>query len=110
MTQRSFDVQVNPSEESIQVGPLTIRFLLTGDNSTGSIAAFELTVPGAQRLPAAAHSHDHYEETIYGINGVLTWTVDGKQIEVGPGQALCIPRGAVHRFDNNQIQIGRAHV
>jgi mannose-6-phosphate isomerase-like protein (cupin superfamily) len=20
--------------------------------------------------------------------------------EVGPGQALCIPRGAVHRFDN----------
>jgi hypothetical protein len=32
---------------------------------------------------------------------VLTWTVDGKQIEVGPGQALCIPRGAIHRFDNN---------
>jgi len=32
---------------------------------------------------------------------VLTWTVDGKQIDVGPGQALCIPCGAVHRFDNN---------
>ena len=32
---------------------------------------------------------------------MLTWTVDGKQIDVGPGQALCIPRGAVHRFDNN---------
>ena len=31
----------------------------------------------------------------------MTWTVDGKQIGVGPGQALCIPRGAVHRFDNN---------
>jgi hypothetical protein len=30
---------------------------------------------------------------------VLTWTVDGQQIEVGPGQGLCIPRGAVHRFD-----------
>ena len=50
---------------------------------------------------APAHSHDHYEETIYGIEGVLTWTVDGKRIDVGPGQALCIPRGAVHRFDNN---------
>ena len=36
----------------------------------------------------------------YGIEGVLTWTVNGKPIEVGPGQALCIPRGAVHRFDN----------
>jgi quercetin dioxygenase-like cupin family protein len=50
---------------------------------------------------APAHSHAHYEETVYGIDGVLTWTVDGKLIDVVPGQALCIPRGAVHRFDNN---------
>jgi quercetin dioxygenase-like cupin family protein len=35
---------------------------------------------------------------------VLTWTVDGTRIEVGPGQALCIPRGAVHRFDNHGEQ------
>jgi quercetin dioxygenase-like cupin family protein len=77
-----------------------VRFLLTGDHSNGTIAAFELAVEGSQRLPAPAHSHDHYEETIYGTEGVLTWTVDRKPIEVGPGQALCIPRGAVHRFDN----------
>ena len=49
---------------------------------------------------APAYSHNHYEETIYGVDGVLTWTVDGKLIDVCPGQALCIPRGAVHRFDN----------
>jgi len=29
------------------------------------------------------------------------WTVDGKRIDVGPGQALCIPRGVIHRFDNH---------
>jgi quercetin dioxygenase-like cupin family protein len=108
MTQQTIDLHVNPSEETIRVGPLTVRFLLTGHNSTGSIAAFELTVPSAQRLPAPAHSHDHYEETIYGIDGVLTWTVDGKQIDVGPGQAICIPRGAIHRFDNNGIQDSKA--
>ena len=68
MTQQIIGLDVNPSGETIRVGPLTVRFLLTGENSTGSIAAFELTVPGAQRLPAPAHSHDHYEETIYGIN------------------------------------------
>jgi len=101
MTQQTIGHRVNPSEEIIHVGPLVVRFLLTGDNSSGSIAAFELTVPAAQRLPAPAHSHDHYEEAIYGIDGVLTWTVDGQQIDVGPGQALCIPRGAVHRFDNH---------
>ena len=77
---------------------------IAGENSSGTVAAFELIVPGAQRLAAPAHSHDHYEETIYGIDGVLTWTVDGKQIEVGSGQALCIPRGAIHRFDNNGSQ------
>ncbi len=104
MAQQTIDLHVNPSEEIIRLGPLAVRFLLTGDNSTGSIAAFELIVPGAQRLAAAAHSHDHYEETIYGIDGVLTWTVDGKQIDVGQGQALCIPRGAIHRFDNNGSQ------
>ena len=39
---------------------------------------------------------------------MLTWTVDGKQLEVGPGQALCIPRGAIHRFDNNGSQDAKA--
>jgi len=94
-------LSVNPSDETIDYGQLAVRFLITGDNSTGSIAAFELTVLAKERLMAPAHSHDHYEETIYGIDGVLTWTVDGKPIDVEPGQALCIPRGAVHRFDNN---------
>ena len=101
MPRQTTGLHVDPSDETIHLGPVTVRFLLTGNNSAGSIAAFELFVPGAQRLAAPAHSHDHYEETIYGIAGVLTWTVDGKQIDVGPGQAFCIPRGAIHRFDNN---------
>jgi len=101
---KTADPAINPAEESISVGGLSLRFLLTGDHSSGSIAAFEMTAPGGQRLPAPAHSHNHYEETIYGLSGVLTWTVDGKTFEVGPGQTLCIPRGAVHRFDNNTAQ------
>src|SRR5262249_40499990 len=101
MQRHADTLNVNPSDETIRLGPLAVHFLITGENSSGSVAAFELNVPGAQRLAAPAHSHDHFEETIYGIDGVLTWTVDGKQIDVGPGQALCIPRGAVHRFDNN---------
>jgi quercetin dioxygenase-like cupin family protein len=100
MAPRTTGVDVNPSHETIHLGPLAVRFLVTGDDANGSVALFELTVPAGQRLAAPAHSHDHYEETIYGIEGVLTWTVDGKRIDVGPGQALCIPRGVVHRFDN----------
>ncbi|MGH9585432.1 MAG: cupin domain-containing protein, partial [Acidobacteriaceae bacterium] len=95
---------INPAEETIHIGPLEIHFLITGEQSSGTIAAFEVVVPANQRLMGPAHSHDHYEESIYGLQGVLTWTVDNKPIEVGPGQALCIPRGAVHRFDNNGQQ------
>ena len=94
-------LQVNPVDEMLRLGPLGVRFLVTGEQSSGSVAVFELTVPAGQRLTAPAHSHDRYEETIYGLEGVTTWTVDGRPIDVGPGQALCIPRGAVHRFDNN---------
>jgi quercetin dioxygenase-like cupin family protein len=104
MTPPTTGVHVNPSDETIRLGPLAVRFLITADDATGSVALFELAVPAAQRLAAPAHSHDHYEETIYGIEGVLTWTVNGTPIEVGPGQALCIPRGAIHRFDNNGTQ------
>jgi quercetin dioxygenase-like cupin family protein len=98
MQQRS--VRVNPSEENIKIGPLGIRFLLTGDDSNSGASVFEVLVPVGQKLAAPAHKNDAYEEILYGMEGVLTWTVDGTPIEVGPGQALCIPRGAVHRFDN----------
>ena len=98
MQQRT--TRVNPSEETINIGPLEIRFLLTADDSNGTASVFEFSVPAGQKLAAPAHKNDAYEEILYGVEGVLTWTVEGRPIEVGPGQALCIPRGAVHRFDN----------
>jgi quercetin dioxygenase-like cupin family protein len=89
-----------PRSEEIRIGQLAIRFLLEAEASGGSVALFEFDVPAAARVPAA-HSHDGYEETIYGLEGVLTWTLDGEQTEVGPGEMLYIPRGVVHRFDND---------
>lgn len=78
---------------------MAIRFLLEGKASGGSAAVFELDVPAGAKAPVA-HSHDGYEETIHGIEGVLTLTLDGRPADVGPGELLCIPRGVVHRFDN----------
>ena len=84
-------IKVNPSEETIKIGPLGIRFLLTGNDSNGSVSVFEVLVPVGQKLAAPAHKKDAYEEILYGIEAVLTWTVDGTPTEVDPGQALCIP-------------------
>jgi quercetin dioxygenase-like cupin family protein len=87
------------TREEIKVGEMTIRFLVEGEQSAGSVAIFEFDVPAGAKV-AAAHSHDGYVETIYGLEGVLTWTIEGTPTEVGPGETLFIPRGAVHHFDN----------
>ena len=86
-------------QDEIKVGPLTIRFLVEASESGGSVAVFEFDVPTGSKV-AAAHSHDGYDETIYGLEGVLTWTVDGTPIDISPGEVLFIPRGALHQFDN----------
>jgi quercetin dioxygenase-like cupin family protein len=87
------------TSETIRIGPLGIRFLIEGKDSNGGAAVFECTIPAGAAVPAP-HSHDAYEETVYGLEGVLTWTVDGRATDLGPGDALCIPRGAVHKFEN----------
>ena len=80
--------------EEIRIGELSIRFLLEGGATAGSLAMFEFDVPANARVPIA-HSHDAYEETIYGLKGVLAWTVEGRVHNVGAGEVLSIPRGAV---------------
>lgn len=95
------------TREEIRVGQMAIRFLVEGEQSAGSVAIFEFDVPVGAKV-AAAHSHDGYEETIYGLEGVLTWTIEGTPIDVGPGEALFIPRGAVHHFDNTRDVDARA--
>jgi quercetin dioxygenase-like cupin family protein len=85
--------------EEIRIGGIAVRFLIEGHISGGSVAMFEFDVAAGAKVPVA-HSHDGYEETLYGLAGVLTMTVDGRRSEIGPGDVLCISRGAVHRFDN----------
>jgi quercetin dioxygenase-like cupin family protein len=87
------------TREEIKVGQMAIRFLVEGEESGGSVAVFEFDVPTGAKV-AAAHSHDGYDETIYGLEGVLAWTLEGVSVDVGPGEVLFIPRGTVHHFDN----------
>jgi quercetin dioxygenase-like cupin family protein len=87
------------ASEVIALGATSVRFLVEAGESGGSVAMFEITIPADARVPAP-HSHDGYEETIYGLAGTSIWTVDGEAVELAPGDALCIPRGSVHAFDN----------
>src|SRR3954462_3617280 len=91
------------SQATIQVGALGVRFLVEAADSNGSVSVFECAVPAGTRMPVP-HSHDGFEETIYGVEGVTSWTVDGRAVEIGVGDALCVRRGAVHGFQNARAE------
>ena len=86
-------------DDTIRLGALSVRFLVEAAHSNGTASVFECYVPANAMMPTP-HSHDSFEETIYGLEGVTTWTIDGETTEVGPGEAVCVPRGQVHGFQN----------
>lgn len=87
------------ASNSIQVGSVTVDFLVEEDDSNGSVTVFECTVPAGSMVPAP-HSHDGFEETVYVLEGTCTWVLDGQEHELGPGESVCVRRGQVHGFDN----------
>ena len=87
------------SKQRIPVGEIAVRFLVEAEDSNASATMFECYVPAHVKMPAP-HSHDGFEETVYGLQATTTWTIDGETTEVGVGEALCVPRGAVHGFEN----------
>jgi quercetin dioxygenase-like cupin family protein len=92
-------MQTTTSGEEIRIGGIVVRFLVEAAETAGTATVFEFDVPGEGTTPPP-HSHDGWEETIYGLHGTLAWTVDGVRTEVGPGEVLVIASGAVHRFEN----------
>jgi len=93
--------------EIIQVGQIGIRFLLEAVDTNGALAMFEFTVPVGARMPLP-HKHERYDETIYGVKGVVRFTVEGKTVDIAPGESCFVPRGAVHGFDNLTQTDGKA--
>ncbi|MEO6963332.1 MAG: cupin domain-containing protein [Puia sp.] len=94
-------------KEKIRVGQVSISFLMEAADTNGAAAIFEFTVPAGARVPVP-HYHERFDETIYGLAGILTFTVDGKAIDIAAGDTCFIPRGAVHGFDNIHQQEARA--
>lgn len=93
--------------EIIRLGQIDVRFLLEGAATNGALAIFEFTVQPGAKVPLP-HYHKAYDETIYGVAGVMTFTIEGKALDIGPGEACFIPRGAVHGFNNLQPTAAKA--
>jgi mannose-6-phosphate isomerase-like protein (cupin superfamily) len=83
----------------IKIGRISVTFLKSRHETSGAFDLFELIVPPDVFLNVP-HLHRDYDETILGMNGIATWTVNGEQIQVHPGQQIDIPRGTVHSYSN----------
>ena len=42
-----------------------------------------------------AHAHDH-DESLWVVDGEITFGADGGELRLGPGDRLMLPRGTVH--------------
>jgi quercetin dioxygenase-like cupin family protein len=84
----------------IHLGAIEVRFLVDEQDSAGCATVFETRVPNGAMVPPP-HSHDGFEETVYGLGGEFTFVIDGQTRQLGPGDALFIRRGQVHRFENS---------
>jgi quercetin dioxygenase-like cupin family protein len=89
----------NTAAETIQLGALAVRFHVDADESGASVSVFECMAPANARMPAP-HSHDEFDETVYGLDGVTTFTVGGERTDLNPGEALFISRRVIHGFSN----------
>ena len=88
--------------EIINMGSIKLRFLQSKDQTAGAVDMFEMTLAPDARMPVP-HYHESWDEAIYGITGTSTWLVDGKHIDVVPGESLFIKRGVTHGFANNGL-------
>jgi quercetin dioxygenase-like cupin family protein len=90
--------------DPIRIGPITMTFTVDAEASGGSVTVSRCDVLAGGAMPVA-HSHDGFEETVYGLEGVTTFVIDGERREIGPGDTVCIPRGAVHTFTAGEADV-----
>ena len=92
--------------ELIRVGEISIMFLKSRHETGGALDLFEMTIPPHVYL-LLPHLHRDYDESIIGMDGITTWTVDGRQTQLRPGEQLFVPRGVVHAFSNHHQSTAR---
>ena len=85
--------------ETIRVGELSVTFLKTRHETGGVFDLFELIMPPLHRVPLP-HIHRKYDETIFGVDGTMTWTLRDEPTQIRRGTTLFIPRGTPHSYAN----------
>jgi quercetin dioxygenase-like cupin family protein len=91
---------------AMYLGPGDVyRFLVTGADTAGAYFAMEAIVaPGGGPPP---HIHRHEDETFYVVEGQCGILLGEEWITAGVGDFVNVPRGTVHRFENQGTEATR---
>jgi quercetin dioxygenase-like cupin family protein len=77
-------------------GEQTIEIVLDGAATGGELALLTLRMPPGAGSPL--HRHTLESETLVVREGSLAVELDGERRDLGPGDALHVPCGALHSF------------
>jgi quercetin dioxygenase-like cupin family protein len=92
--------------ELIQLGQLEVIFYAEGGDTDGHLDLYEVRVQPGARVPSA-HHHVDTDETIYGLEGVMTYVVGEDLHEIRAGERAFSPRGVTHYFGNRGASVAR---
>lgn len=95
-----------PDAETFEFpGAITLRILISGNDTGGSLAVFEdIVQPG---IGPGRHIHHGQDETFFFLEGRFDVEIDGVLHHMQPGDVAFIPRETVHAFKNVGESAGR---
>jgi mannose-6-phosphate isomerase-like protein (cupin superfamily) len=97
--------QYNAAETFEFSGAITLKLLLSGSDTNGTISVFEdIVQPG---VGPGRHIHHGQDETFMFLEGSFDVEVGGTVRHMSVGDVAFVPRETVHAFKNTGASVGR---
>ena len=91
--------------ERIRPFGIDMKVMLGAEHTGGTFSAIVGEIKPGEGPPP--HLHRDREEYFYVIEGTYSLGVDGKELTIGPGTLVFVPRGTVHTFKNISATMGK---
>ena len=81
-------------------------FKAVAEHDSGDFSLMERTVPPRGRRPLP-HRHVNCSEAFWVLDGIITFVLDGVELQGRRDDFLLVPRGAAHTFGNDGDETAR---
>jgi len=72
------------------------EFLVPSEATAGTLSVFLATLPAGFSPPR--HVHTREDEVFHVLDGDVSFDLDGRRLQAGPGTSVYMPRGIPHTF------------